>query len=122
MVEGRIITSQGKFVKGKQLSKFYFSVLIKTHKVAPFNLYLTILVLPYGSNLISKTEDWKTVTMKSNKQECFVVIMVPQGRSQDVPGVKNFSDASDGKMKVKEIIAVYSSHPSIQKIKNCCPW
>lgn len=47
--------------------------------------------------------------------------MVPQGRSQDVPGVKNFSDASDGKMKVKEIIAVYSSHPSIQKIKNCCP-
>ena len=59
--------------------------------------------------------------MKSNKQECFVVIMVPQGRSQDVPGVKNFSDASDGKMKVKEIIAVYSSHRSIQKIKNCCP-
>ena len=32
----------------------------------------------------------------------------------------NSSDASRDEMTVKEIISVYSNHPSIQKIKNVC--
>ena len=32
----------------------------------------------------------------------------------------NSSDASQDEMTVKEIISVYSNHPSIQKIKNFC--
>ena len=32
----------------------------------------------------------------------------------------NFSDTSQDEMTVKEIISVYSSHPSIWKIKNLC--
>ena len=32
----------------------------------------------------------------------------------------NFSDTSQDEMTVREIIAVYSNHPSIQKLKKIC--